>query len=67
MPPGRQAALPLSNPLARHFTLMSQLPNPDEYRKPDHPINRLFVRRWSPRAMSGESLSEEELLTLARR
>lgn len=33
-------------------------------RTPDHAIEPLFLRRWSPRAMSGEPLSEEELLTL---
>lgn len=35
-----------------------------EVRKPDHPIESLFVERWSPRAMSGEALSEGEILTL---
>lgn len=29
-----------------------------------HPIDSLFLDRWSPRAMSGEALSEAELLTL---
>jgi nitroreductase len=44
--------------------IMSKLPDPDKYRKPDHPIEPLFYRRWSPRAMSGEPLSEQELLTI---
>jgi len=35
-----------------------------EVRKPDHPIESLFVERWSPRAMSGEALSNGEILTL---
>ena len=35
-----------------------------EYRKADHPVEPLFVARWSPRAMSGEPISDEELLTL---
>jgi nitroreductase len=35
-----------------------------EVRKADHPIESLFVERWSPRAMSGEPLSEGEILTL---
>ena len=35
-----------------------------EHRKPDHPVELLFVERWSPRAMSGEPLSEGEILTL---
>lgn len=33
-------------------------------RKPDHAIEPLFVRRWSPRAMNGQALTETELLTL---
>jgi nitroreductase len=33
-------------------------------RKPDHPIDSLFVDRWSPRAMSGEPISDAELFTL---
>jgi len=35
-----------------------------EKRQPDHPVERIFVDRWSPRAMSGEELSDEELMTL---
>jgi len=35
-----------------------------EIRRPDHPVAQLFVDRWSPRAMSGEELSDGELLTL---
>jgi len=35
-----------------------------EKRTPDHPVERIFVDRWSPRAMSGEEVSEAELLTL---
>lgn len=33
-------------------------------RQSAYPIDRLFLDRWSPRAMSGEPVSEEELLTL---
>lgn len=33
-------------------------------RKAEWPINELFVDRWSPRAMSGEGISEAELMTL---
>jgi nitroreductase len=33
-------------------------------RKFDHPIDSLFVDRWSPRAMSGEPISDAELFTL---
>ena len=38
--------------------------DPTDFRKADHAIEPIFLRRWSPRAMSGEPLSEEELLTL---
>ena len=34
------------------------------YRQPKYDIERLFVNRWSPRAMSGEALSDTELMTL---
>lgn len=33
----------------------------EKYRKPEHVINSIFINRWSPRAMSGEELSDEEL------
>lgn len=33
-------------------------------RTPTHPINELILNRWSPRAMSGESISNEELMSL---
>ncbi|HKE85517.1 MAG TPA: nitroreductase family protein [Vicinamibacterales bacterium] len=33
-------------------------------RKADHPIDSLFIDRWSPRAMSGESIGPADLLTL---
>ena len=29
-----------------------------------HPVDELFLDRWSPRALSGEAISDEELLTL---
>src|SRR2546423_15083648 len=32
-----------------------------DYRKPDYPIEKLFVARWSPRAMTGEPLSQDEI------
>src|SRR5689334_13863803 len=35
-----------------------------EVRKPGHEIDELFLDRWSPRAMSGEAVSEEELMSL---
>jgi nitroreductase len=43
---------------------MSSISDAKSARKADHQIEPLFVRRWSPRAMSGEPLSEEELLRL---
>lgn len=33
-------------------------------RKSEHPINDIFLRRYSPRAMSGEALTKEEILNL---
>ena len=33
-------------------------------RKPDFPVDPLFVDRWSPRAMSGEPIPEADLFTL---
>lgn len=37
-----------------------------EARRPqaEHPVDELFLDRWSPRALSGEGVSDEELLTL---
>jgi len=35
-----------------------------DYRTAEHPCETLFVARWSPRAMSGEPISDEEMLTL---
>lgn len=35
-----------------------------ENRDPDHDIDPLFVNRWSPRAMTGEALEEDEYLPL---
>ena len=34
------------------------------HRKADHPIHPLILNRWSPRAMSGEPLSDAELFPL---
>lgn len=33
-------------------------------RKPEYPIHSLILNRWSPRAMSGESLTDKELMPL---
>lgn len=35
-----------------------------EHRKSEYPINPLILNRWSPRAMTGELLSDEELFPL---
>jgi nitroreductase len=35
-----------------------------ENRHPDHPLDQIFVDRWSPRAMSGEEIPDGELMTL---
>ena len=36
----------------------------NQTRKADYPIDSVFLDRWSPRAMSGEPIAEEELFTL---
>ena len=33
-------------------------------RKPEYPVERLIINRWSPRAMSGAPMSDEELMPL---
>jgi nitroreductase len=33
-------------------------------RTADYPIEEIFLKRWSPRAMSGEAISEEHLMQL---
>jgi nitroreductase len=43
---------------------MGALPNPLEHRQPDHPILDLFLKRWSPRALTGEPISEATLARL---
>ncbi len=35
-----------------------------EIRKADYPIEKLLIDRWSPRAMSGAEISQEELMRL---
>lgn len=42
----------------------SKLPDPQAIRTPDHAIESIFIRRWSPRAMSGKPLAEAELMRL---
>lgn len=43
---------------------MAQLFDASEVRKPDHDVEKIFVSRWSPRAMSGAALDEGEMLRL---
>lgn len=40
---------------------MGQLPDALKVRKADHPIETIFLKRWSPRAMSGQAISPDEL------
>ena len=39
-------------------------PDPLDHRTADHDIDALFLRRWSPRAMSGEPLDVDTLMRL---
>ncbi|MCI5066735.1 nitroreductase family protein [bacterium] len=43
---------------------MTSLPDPLTVREQQHGVHSLFVKRWSPRAMSGEKVSADELRTL---
>jgi len=43
---------------------MTKLPDPLAHRRADHAIETLFLRRWSPRAMSGEAVTPAELSRL---
>lgn len=43
---------------------MSALPDASKQRKADYPINSIFVKRWSPRAMSGQPITDQQLMTL---
>lgn len=36
----------------------------NQARKPEYPVNEIFLNRWSPRAMSGEEIGENELMSL---
>jgi nitroreductase len=38
--------------------------NGSQVRKSEHAVDKLFLDRWSPRAMSGEAVSDEELMKL---
>ncbi len=43
---------------------MATLPDALEVRKPDRPIDPIFLRRWSPRAMTGAPIAADDLATL---
>jgi nitroreductase len=43
---------------------MAKLPDALTVRKPDHPIESIFVHRWSPRAMTGEPIKDDELMRM---
>lgn len=43
---------------------MSEMQRGSDVRTSEYPIDTLFLDRWSPRAMSGEAISEAELMTL---
>ncbi len=34
------------------------------HRQSDHPIDPMFLERWSPRAFTGETMSKDDLLTM---
>ena len=36
----------------------------NKHRSAGYPIDKIFTERWSPRAMSGEEIPIEELMTL---
>ena len=38
--------------------------NIKDFRKPEHDIDKIFLNRWSPRAMSGEEIDEATLFSL---
>jgi nitroreductase len=40
---------------------MASLPDPLSHRSADHPVDELFLKRWSPRAMTGEPVSQADL------
>lgn len=38
--------------------------NIHDFRKPENDVNEMFLKRWSPRAMSGEEIDEATLMSL---
>jgi nitroreductase len=43
---------------------LTTISNMSDYRKPGHDISPILINRWSPRAMSGEEITREELMRL---
>lgn len=43
---------------------MAEFMDATKVREADHAIEQLFLRRWSPRAMSGETLSNDQIMSL---
>jgi len=43
---------------------MVQKPENESARKSNYPINPLILNRWSPRAMTGEALNDDDIMSL---
>ncbi|HYD13024.1 MAG TPA: nitroreductase family protein [Allosphingosinicella sp.] len=43
---------------------MSSPPDPTAARHPDHPVDPIFVRRWSPRAFDRSVIPDADLMTI---
>ena len=43
---------------------MSQAPSMRNTRQADHPVDAQFTERWSPRAFTGEAMTEAEVMAL---
>jgi nitroreductase len=43
---------------------MKKLPDPLKERQADRPIESIFLKRWSPRAMTGDPIPDDKLMTL---
>jgi nitroreductase len=53
-----------SSATSEHMKEDSLRPEIQQSRKSDYPIHPLLLNRWSPRSMTGESLSDAELFSL---
>jgi hypothetical protein len=49
----------INSPSGAKETTMAERPKPADARKPEHPIEAIFVRRWSRRAMAGAPLAAD--------